>query len=201
MVTHGDGTVACALFAFAHVVHLEENSSLRSGHDCLQCVGDPYYGNQSDGRNTLDPEASYTIQVRIYNRISGFEDLHFTNVLVEYSIFERINIATFFVQETILSGLYLWKSRSLLGRYNKGDSTTTDRSTTSRTSSSLPIVRSILCQLISVNLLVIILDVVTVVLEVSQCRDQSTKACLAKDKGIGAGLISQIQPRRPHRSH
>lgn len=101
------------------------------------------------------------------------ENCRLTDALDEYSIFERINIATFFVQEAILSGLYLWKSRLLLCRYTKNNNNATDRSATSRTSNSLPVVRNILCQLISVNLLVLCLDIVTVVLEVSPCQSRS----------------------------
>lgn len=85
------------------------------------------------------------------------------------SIFERINIAGFFIQETILSSIYLWKCRALLGHYVKARTraTGTSRTEDSRESNSVPIVRSILFQLIMVNVVILCLDVTLIVLEVS----------------------------------
>lgn len=86
------------------------------------------------------------------------------------SVFERINITVFFTQETIISGLYLWKSRDLLGRYSKPkvveEEPTIRRYATPRVTTSLRVVKSILTQLIIVNIIVLFLDVTIVVLEV-----------------------------------
>lgn len=38
---------------------------------------------------------------------------------VPYSIMERIQVTVFFVQELVLSGLYLWRSKSFLGLYRR----------------------------------------------------------------------------------
>ncbi|KAI3391831.1 hypothetical protein diail_6708 [Diaporthe ilicicola] len=85
-----------------------------------------------------------------------------------YSVFERINITMFFTQETILSGLYLWKSKDLLGRYSKPkpvEEPTIRQYASPRTNTSLRVVKSILTQLIIVNIIVLLLDITLVVLE------------------------------------
>ncbi|KAK2602861.1 hypothetical protein N8I77_009363 [Diaporthe amygdali] len=86
-----------------------------------------------------------------------------------YSVFERINITVFFTQETIISALYLWKSRDLLGRYSKPkiveEEPTIRRYATPRVTTSLRVVKNILTQLIIVNIIVLFLDVTIVVLE------------------------------------
>ncbi|KAL1873153.1 hypothetical protein Daus18300_003972 [Diaporthe australafricana] len=92
-----------------------------------------------------------------------------------YSVFERINITMFFTQETIISGLYLWKSRDLLGRYSKPKAIPTEEPairqyTTPKTSTSLRVVKSILTQLIVVNIIILFLDITIVVLEVMTFR-------------------------------
>lgn len=38
---------------------------------------------------------------------------------VPYGIMERIQVTVFFVQELVLSGLYLWRSKSFLGLYRR----------------------------------------------------------------------------------
>lgn len=79
----------------------------------------------------------------------------------------------FFTQETIISGLYLWKSRDLLGRYSRPraiEEPTIRQYTTPRTSTSLRVVKSILTQLIVVNIIILFLDITIVVLEVMTFR-------------------------------
>ncbi|POS75706.1 integral membrane protein [Diaporthe helianthi] len=87
-----------------------------------------------------------------------------------YSVFERINITMFFTQETILSGLYLWKSRDLLGRYSKPKAVEEPgirQYANPRAGTSLRVVKDILTQLIVVNILILFLDITILVLEVS----------------------------------
>ncbi|KAJ4388195.1 hypothetical protein N0V93_008802 [Gnomoniopsis smithogilvyi] len=93
--------------------------------------------------------------------------LYSETIVVPYSIFERVNIASFFVQETILSGLYLWKSRDLLSVYVVQNRQSTTASRNFRANFSIPIVRSILSQLIIVNIIVLCIDSTIVVLEYS----------------------------------
>lgn len=38
---------------------------------------------------------------------------------VPYLVMERLQVTVFFIQEAILSGLYLWKAKSYLGLYRK----------------------------------------------------------------------------------
>lgn len=81
----------------------------------------------------------------------------------------------FFAQETVLSGLYLWKSRDLLGRYNKPKaveepSASIRQYASPRASTSLRVVKSILTQLIIVNIIILFLDITIVVLEVNNLR-------------------------------
>ncbi|KAG8163283.1 hypothetical protein KVR01_006580 [Diaporthe batatas] len=94
--------------------------------------------------------------------------VRFTQV---YSVFERINITMFFTQETILSGLYLWKSRDLLGRYSKpkaAEEPSIRQYASPRAGNSLRIVKDILTQLIVVNIFILFLDITLLVLEVSR---------------------------------
>lgn len=86
-----------------------------------------------------------------------------------HSVFERINITVFFAQETVISGLYLWKSRDLLGRYSKPkavEEPSIRQYASPRVSTSLRVVKSILTQLIIVNIIILFLDITIVVLEV-----------------------------------
>lgn len=85
------------------------------------------------------------------------------------SVFERINITLFFTQETVISGLYLWKSRDLLSRYSRPkavEEPSIRQYASPRASTSLRVVKSILTQLIIVNIIILFLDVTIVVLEV-----------------------------------
>lgn len=75
----------------------------------------------------------------------------------------------FFTQETVISGLYLWKSRDLLGRYSKPkavEEPSIRHYASPRASTSLRVVKNILTQLIIVNIIILFLDVTIVVLEV-----------------------------------
>ncbi|KAG6356046.1 hypothetical protein INS49_015431 [Diaporthe citri] len=83
-------------------------------------------------------------------------------------VFERINITVFFAQETVISGLYMWKSRDLLGRYSKpraAEEPSIRQYASPRVSTSLRVVKSILTQLIIVNIIILFLDITIVVLE------------------------------------
>ncbi|KAK7713206.1 hypothetical protein SLS63_012109 [Diaporthe eres] len=100
-------------------------------------------------------------------RLKGLESVPFTQA---YSVFERINITVFFAQETVISGLYLWKSRDLLGRYSKPkavEEPSIRQYASPRASTSLRIVKNILTQLIIVNIIILFLDITIVVLEKS----------------------------------
>ena len=75
----------------------------------------------------------------------------------------------FFTQETVISGLYLWKSRDLLGRYSKPKAVAEPnirQYASPRASTSLRVVKNILTQLIIVNIIILFLDITIVVLEV-----------------------------------
>lgn len=90
------------------------------------------------------------------------------------SIFERINITLFFTQETVISGLYLWKSRDLLSRYSRPkavEEPSIRQYASPRASTSLRVVKSILTQLIIVNIIILFLDVTIVVLEVKNLSE------------------------------
>lgn len=92
---------------------------------------------------------------------------------MESSIFEKVNIATFFVQETILSGMYLKRSYTLLqSRYRLGGNRMNSRGN----DKSLLIVRRILGQLFAVNLLVLAIDILLISLEVSERQSLSAFA-------------------------
>jgi hypothetical protein len=100
------------------------------------------------------------------------------NIRPGHRIFERINITIFFTQETVISVLYLWKSRDLLGRYSKPavenprDSELNGMrryaNQNQRADNSIRVVRSILTQLIILNIIILFLDITLLVLEVSR---------------------------------
>ncbi|ORY58034.1 uncharacterized protein BCR38DRAFT_312850, partial [Pseudomassariella vexata] len=72
--------------------------------------------------------------------------------LFAYSVFEKIQVTLFFIQESIISGLYLWKSFSFLGFQEYHERTAAE-------------VKGILQYLIFVNIVVILLDISVLVLE------------------------------------
>ncbi|ORY66558.1 uncharacterized protein BCR38DRAFT_457072 [Pseudomassariella vexata] len=74
-----------------------------------------------------------------------------------YNIFEKVQVTIFFIQEIIISGLYLWKAKEFLGKYSSNLINSQDRS--ART------IREILTYLIVVNIIVVALDVTILVLE------------------------------------
>lgn len=73
--------------------------------------------------------------------------------ITPYAILERIQITVFFVQESILSGLYAWKAWGFLAIYRSGGSKTQDK------------LRAMMLHLILSNVVVVSLDITIIVLE------------------------------------
>lgn len=174
MGTYGHRTVSCTVLTTPHVVYWGENPSLRLGHDYLQRFGYSRHRHHFQRGAAVYRQGCSALQVRLYSispQVGNNTGWDVANIPVSHSIFERVNIAGFFVQETILSGLYLWKSRALLGQYNKPDRDNMNESSHRRTSFSISILRSILSQLMIVNIIVLCIDSTIVVLEVSSTHN------------------------------
>ncbi|ORY67258.1 uncharacterized protein BCR38DRAFT_426504 [Pseudomassariella vexata] len=80
--------------------------------------------------------------------------------LVPYRIYKRIEVTVFFIQETVISSIYLWKSFGFLSSHHFGSG---DKEPVSSASESE--VKAIILHLIAVNFFVIALDITIIVLE------------------------------------
>ncbi|KAH7237883.1 hypothetical protein B0J15DRAFT_516477 [Fusarium solani] len=77
-----------------------------------------------------------------------------------YSVYEKLQLTVFFIQETVISGLYIWETLKLLR---------TERDLRGRTGP-----RRVMNHLIYVNIVVILLDITVVALEFANLYDVQT---------------------------
>lgn len=89
--------------------------------------------------------------------IVGSNSPHPGPFLFPYSIVEKLQVTAFFIQEAVLSGLYLWSSRKFMKKHARGLEDSRD--------SNVRAVKSTLRELIIMNSIVILLDVAILVLE------------------------------------